>query len=363
MIQPNKPQASEMKRIRILGGGIAGLTAAINLKIAGIAVEVHERKGYCGKHTNDFQFLENWTFKDDALDILKSLHIPTDFYVKPRYSQHVVSPSGKMYVGTSNQPVTYLVKRGSSSDSIDRSIQSQCIQLGIKLLFHSTLQAQEADIIATGIKKPSYVATGLMFTCEQEDKSVLLFDDSLSKQFYSYFVVNDHVGEITCVNPVNHKDHVIRLEKTVQRFEEIFAIKIENIIERFSAPLSFDPLNPARINNQYIVGEAAGFQDCFMGFGMLYAFKSGYLTAKSIIEGLDYQQLVNREILKSIRTSVRNRKLFEKLSNRGYERLIKTLNSRNPIIRNLLGGDDLRQILKKLYNHSLSCFLHPMLFW
>jgi len=352
-----------MNCVKILGGGIAGLTAAINLKRAGVDVEVHERKSYCGRHTSDFQFLENWTFKDDALDILRNMNIQTDFYVKPRHTQETISPSGKMYFGTSKKPITYLVKRGRSKDSIDRSIESQCLQLDIKLLFNSKLKAQEADIIATGIKKPNFIATGVMFPCEHEYRSVLIFDDCLSKEFYSYFVVNDNVGEITCVNPVNQKDHVVRLEHTVKRCEETFAIKIENIIERFSAPLSFEPLNRVRINNQYFVGEAAGFQDCFMGFGMLYAFKSGYLAAKSIIDNLDYNQLINREILKPIQISCANRVLWEKLSNRGYERLINLLNSRNPIVKSFLGGDDLRLILKKLYNRSLSYFLRPLLFW
>lgn len=352
-----------MKNIKIIGGGIAGLTAAINLKKAGADVEVHERKSYCGKHTRDFQFLENWTFKDDALDILRNMNIQTDFYVKPRHTQEAMSPSGKMYFGTSKKPITYIVKRGRSKDSIDRSIESQCLQLGIKLVFNSKLTTREADIIATGIKKPNFIATSVMFPCEHEYRSVLIFDDSLSEEFYSYFVLNDNVGEITCVNPVNHKDHIVRLEKTVKRCEKIFAIKIKNGAERFSAPLSFDPLKQARINDQYFVGEAAGFQDCFMGFGMLYAFKSGYLAAKSIIDNLDYNQLINREILKPIHVSCVNRVLWEKLSNSGYERLINLLKCRNPIVKSFFGGDDLRLILKKLYNRSLSCFLRPLLFW
>ena len=352
-----------MKNIKIIGGGIAGLTAAINLKKAGVDVEVHERKSYCGKHTSDFQFLENWTFKDDALDILRNMNIQTDFYVKPRHSQEAMSPSGKVYFGISKKPITYLVKRGRSEDSIDRSIESQCLQLGIKLVFNSKLTTQEADIIATGIKKPNFIATSVMFPCEHEYRSALIFDDSLSKEFYSYFIVNDNMGEITCVNPVNNKDHIVRLEKTVKRCEKFFAIKIKNIIERFSAPLSFDPLKQAHLNDQYLVGEAAGFQDCFMGFGMLYAFKSGYLAAKSIIDNLDYNQLINKEILKPIQVSCANRILWEKLSNRGYERLINLLNSRNPIVKSLLGGDDLRLILKKLYNRPLSYFLRPLLFW
>jgi flavin-dependent dehydrogenase len=165
------------------------------------------------------------------------------------------------------------------------------------------------------------------------------------------------------VNPIGIKDHRVRSENTVNRFEEILSIKVEKISEKFSAPLNFDPLHQTPLNNQYFVGEAAGLKDCLMGFSMLYAFKSGYLAAKSIIENLDYHQLLNIEILKPIKISAANRVLFEKLSNKRYERLINLLNSRSPIIRSLFGGNDLRLIMKKLYNHSLSHILRPLLFW
>jgi flavin-dependent dehydrogenase len=352
-----------MKSIKILGGGIAGLTAAINLKRAGIDVEVHERKEACGKRTNDFQFLENWTFGEDALEIVKGMHIRTDFYIKPHYTQGAISPSGNKYVGTSNRPVCYLIKRGKDEDSLDRSLASQCRQSDIKLVYNSGLKRSEADIIATGIKRPAFICTGILFPCELHDHSYLLFDNDLSDKFYSYFVANDQVGEIVSINPVGYKDHLKRLDKTVARFEEILSIKIEKISERFAAPLSFEALNPAVANYQYFVGEAAGFQDALMGFGMLYAFKSGYLAAKSIVEDIDYQQLLDKEIMRPIRVSAINRVLFEKFTNQGYERLINILNSQNPVIRKFKGGRTLRQFLKKLYNHSMSYFLRPLLFW
>ena len=352
-----------MDNIKILGGGIAGLTAAMNLKTAGMDVEVHERKGACGKRTNDFQFLENWTFEEDVLDIVQSMNIRTDFYIKPHYTQGAISPSGNKYVGTSNRPVCYLIKRGKDGDSLDRSLESQCRQADIKLVYDSTLKRSEADIIATGIKRPAFICTGILFPCELHDHSYLLFDNDLSDKFYSYFVANDHVGEIVSINPVGYKDHLNRLDKTVERFEKILSIKIEKITEKFSAPLSFDARKQAFVNNQYFVGEAAGFQDALMGFGMLYAFISGYLAAKSIIEDIDYQQLLDQEIMKPIRVSAVNRVLFEKFTNQGYERLIKVLNSQNPVIRKFKGGRTLRQFLKKIYNHTMSHFLRPLLFW
>ena len=51
-----------VRTVLIAGGGIAGLTCAINLAARGIPVEIHEAKRYCGKAIRDFEFLENWTF-------------------------------------------------------------------------------------------------------------------------------------------------------------------------------------------------------------------------------------------------------------------------------------------------------------
>jgi len=120
-----------MKTIKILGGGISGLTAAITLKKAGFNVEIHEIKKYCGKHTNDFQFLENWTSKENILDYLKRIGIKIDFYTKPLYSQEILSPSLKSYNGISKNVLMYLIKRGKSGDSIDSSLCRDTVRFSV----------------------------------------------------------------------------------------------------------------------------------------------------------------------------------------------------------------------------------------
>ncbi len=352
-----------MKTIRIIGGGLSGLTAAINLKRAGIDVEVHERKKFCGKHTHDFQFFENWTFEKDALAILQDLNIQTGFYIKPWYSLEFISPSLKKCLKRSSQPLMYLVKRGPMEDSIDYALQKQAITAGIPIHFNSKLKTEEADIIATGIKEPTVIIMGITFPFDHSDKALTLFDDDLSFKFYSYFIVNDKVGEITSINPTARKDHTARLDLTVKRFEELLNFKINTVIHRFTGAASLFFLNNAKINNQYLIGEASGFQDCLTGFGMMYAFKSGYYAVRSIIENNDFDRLWQAEMLKPLKASRANRFLFEKLSNDGYEKLVDMLGSQNAVIAKLLGGDDFQLVLKKLYNHSLSYLLRPLLFW
>jgi flavin-dependent dehydrogenase len=352
-----------MKTVKIIGGGIAGLTAAINLKRAGMNVEVHERKGFCGKPTRDFQFLENWTFEEDSLVILCNLNIKRDFYVKPWYSLEFMSPSLNKCLKRSSQPVMYLLKRGPMEGSIDHALQKQAIDANIPVVFESKLAANDADIIATGRKNPNFIITGITFPFDHPDKAIVLFDDRLSLNMYTYFTVNDHVGQIVCINPAERKDHKARLDLCIEHFEKIFNYKISTISHRFAEPGSLFFLKNARSEDRYFVGEAAGFQDCLAGFGMMYAFKSGYHAAQSIIKDDDYDRRWQTDILKPMEVSRANRYLFERLSNDGYEKLVKMLDSQNPVIVKLLGGDDLQYILEKLYNHSLSNLLRPIVFW
>ena len=329
------------------------MTAAINLKRAGVDVEVHERKRFCGKHSNDFQFLENWTFEDDALAILQNLNIDTDFYIKPWYSLELISPSLKRCLKRSSQPLMYLVKRGPMEDSIDHALQKQATNANIPIIFRSKLNADDADIVATGISKPTFIVTGITFPFDHPDKAIALFDDNLSLKIYSYFIVNDNIGEIASINPADRKDHKTRFNLAVKRFEEILNFKVTTITYRFGAPGNLYFLKQAKINNQYLVGEAAAFQDCLAGFGMMYAFKSGYFAARSIIENCDYDRLWQEDFIKPMEISVRNRQIFQKPSNRGYHTLVDVLNSENKAIRKLLSGNELRLILKKVYNYSI----------
>ena len=352
-----------MNTIKILGGGISGLTAAIKLKGAGIDVEVYERKRFCGKRTGDFQFLENWTFESDTIDILKDLNILTNFYIKPWHSLEIISPSLKKCLKTSSRPLMYLVKRGREADSIDYALQTQAAEVGIPITFCSKLNIRKADIIATGIKKPTFIVNGISFPFDHPDKAIALLDDRLSFKIYSYFIVSDHRAQIVSINPVGRKDHKVRFDLTVKRFEEILNYKITTIGRRFAGPGSLYYSKSAKMNNQYFIGEAAGFQDCLLGFGLVYAFKSGYHAARSIIENDDFDRRWQVDMLKPMKVSRSNRLLYERLSNNGYEKVVHILGSRDPLILKLLGGDDFQLILRRLYNQDLSYFLRPILLW
>jgi len=350
-----------MDTVKILGGGIAGLTAAINLKKAGFPVRVHERKSFCGKSTGDFQFLENWTFDGDVLELLQQMNIAVDFYVKPRFAQEIRGPGRQKYVGRSSRPLMYLVKRGPVPDSIDQALCRQAQALGVEIVYRARRQPDRVHIVATGRKKPTFLALGVRFDLDHPDHAVVLLDDRLSDKFYSYLVVNDGRAVIVCVNPAGTRGRRQRLERTVQAFEQMLGISVPRQVEKFAAAGCFYYMPAAGKKNRIFVGEAAGFQDCLAGFGMLYAVKSGYHAACSLIENRDYDRRWRRDMEAPMRVSIRNRRLYEQLGNDGYVRLIEALNSKNPLVRLLRGGNDLRRILKRAYNHSFPRLLHPFL--
>jgi hypothetical protein len=96
------------------------------------------------------------------------------------------------------------------------------------------------------------------------------------------------------------------------------------------------------------VGESAGFQDQLWGFGMRYAVLSGYLAAKSLMDGKDYDMLWKRELRPMIETSLVNRYLFEKFGHTGYRYLVKRFGEGNPC-----------EFLRKHYNYFF--FKHLLL--
>ncbi len=356
--------------IKIKGGGIAGLTAALNLKKDGFNVEVHEKGEHCGKRNPGFQFLENWTLEKNVLDFLEEIHVDRDFYCKEWNYQEFLSPTSKSYVGKSDEALLYLVKRGPEEDSIDSSLERQTTNSGIGIIYKSNLDNKEADIIARGAGKPiAFSVEGKRFELERPDMSIVLLDNTLSHNSYSYFIVNDGKAEIACCNPPCRQDRKQRFEATVRKFEEILKTKIGKG-KHFSDVVSFgnypekrditclNKCSPTtKKDNTYYVGEAAGFQDYLGGFGMVYAFQSGYYAAKSISEKTDYDELWKSGFQRQLRTSLRNRILYDKLSNKDFEAVICVLKCRNYLLEKLQRKDDFRSTMRKFYGGSIDSAL------
>ncbi len=119
--------------IKILGAGIAGLTASINLAKGGFGVTVFEKSSMVGsRFHNDFQSLENWSDETDALEILKSLSLKTDFWNKGFKETTIYTDLQKKFIARDADNLFYLVRRGPV-DSLDESLKNQALDVGVEI--------------------------------------------------------------------------------------------------------------------------------------------------------------------------------------------------------------------------------------
>ena len=96
------------------------------------------------------------------------------------------------------------------------------------------------------------------------------------------------------------------------------------------------------------VGEAAGLQDFLWGFGMRYALRSGFLAARSMIDGTDYEKEANKEFRNNLRAGIVNRYLWENARKNDF----------SPLINN---SELVRKSLRSFYNYNpLQRIIYPL---
>lgn len=339
------------RQIKILGAGISGLTAGINLAKNGFDVTIFEKAhSIGGRFHNDFQGLENWSHEKDVLEILKDASIETNFWAKGIKEISIFTDLKKEFLLKDKENLFYIVERGPKK-SLDESLRDQAYSSGIKIQFNSNLSEKNCQIIATGPspKKLFAVAKGATFDTDAEESVVLILNDRLAFKGYTYFIAANERATLATVLFNNFSKTNLCFKKSLDKIKELKIFKISNM-KYFGGCGGFNINKSNMLNQNICVGEAAGFQDLLLGFGMKYAFLSGYIAAKSIIEGESYDLLWKDLFLNKLKASVSNRFAYELFGEAGYNYLVKqAMNSKNP-----------RAWLKNFYSYSLSRrFVYP----
>ena len=341
-----------MRTIRIAGGGIAGLTCAINLADRGIPVEVHEAKRYCGKGIRDIEYLDNWSLEEDALDTLARCRIDPTFDHHAVYSFKAYSPSLREVTVSARSPLMYRVWRGPVPGSIDESLERQAKDRGVCIRYASKLPEEEATVVAWGPRKPNILIAGIEFHTPAPDRIEVLTDEACAPEFYAYRILESGRGIIVTAYPAHRKHGRHLLERTIHRFQGIQAVPMGGV-RRFGYGGALRLPTTAVRGGRLYVGEAAGFQDCLFGFGMRYAMLSGHLAARALAEGKDYDRLWREAFGHQLSVGARNRHVYRLLGNPGYEAMIRILASRNPVVAALRHGRDTREFLAHVYTKRM----------
>jgi flavin-dependent dehydrogenase len=327
--------------IKIAGAGPSGLSAAINLAKAGFDVEVFESGGDCGhRFGGDLQGLENTSDKEDVLDELKRMNIGINFDFTA-FTEIVIIGDKKKCVLKDKMPI-YIVKRGSVKGSLDQGLKKQAVDNGVKIHFNSTVSKDDVDIIATGPagKEAFAVDTGIVFETDMKDIAVGLINTRANVKAYAYFIVTNGYGCICTMLA----DKFQRLNQCFEEAKKIFTghykFEIRNP-RKVGGVGTFSTKDNFEIGGKYLVGEAAGIQDVFGGFGIRDSIRSGYMAARCMIEHKSYQQEAKNYFGPMRKPTVVKRFLYEMMShNRIYDVIIGQLDKNNGIFNKL--NNDMR---------------------
>ncbi len=298
-----------MKKTTIAGAGPSGLCAAISLAHAGFEVQVREKEKDAGtRWIGSFQCLENTSCNEDFLEMLERMGIKKDFYCKPLYGVEVIDGKGARHSFFSARPLWYIIRRGNEKGMLDYSLEKQAIKAGVQLRFDK--EAKGADIIATGPSSAEGIAREMVFETNAKDQFLLLLDNKIAPKGYAYLLIADKTATL-CVAIMEDFAGINKyFELARSKLMQIspFSVKNQKYKTNF---VSFHIPSSAKRDSSLLVGEAAGFQDFVFGFGLRYAFLSGYLAAKSIIDRKDYDAMWKKEFGSRLELGILNRALYE----------------------------------------------------
>lgn len=346
--------------VKILGAGLAGLSAAINLTLGGREVEVFERKSDVGEQIKqNYQCLLSTRGKPDSY--FKQFNLKPQCSVFPLSKAILVTRTRDVSVSI-KEPVIFYLRGGK--DSLEYGLYRQAKDLGIRFFFNEKKDPSEMDIVATGRKRCDMVAFGCIYEDLDFPRDTYLYmhDDRYSPRGWYLYILPLPGNRFKVVNCTSqpHVKQTRRLYFKAIREKEILRKYIGDAepVETFGGfgGCHF-PRSAVKGKTKYI-GEAAGFQDPFRGFGMNYAMESGFLVARAILEGKDYDRLWKSHLKPRIKTDLFRRYAMVVFGDKAIEHVFKNLENGGEVDFNKVATGGLTgKVLKELF-YRLAIFRH-----
>lgn len=313
-----------MNTVTIAGAGPAGLAAALSAVRAGARARVLERRAAVGaRFHGDFQGIENWSTRGDALRELADLGVSPTFECTPFHECVVFDPEGREYRCESDQPLWYQVRRGREPGTLDHALERQARAAGVEIeLRNSVSGLSDGGVVAHGPRRADAIAVGYVFETDAPDSAFVALSDDLAASGYAYQLVCRGRGTVAACLFADFHNEQTYLERTTRFFKERTGVSIDRS-RRFGGfgNMTIDGvLHRGRLS---FAGEAAGLQDPLFGFGIRYALVSGALAGRAHARRApeQYAGECRRRLVRLVRTGFVNRALFVRAGARGYRRL------------------------------------------
>jgi len=298
------------KTVRILGAGLSGLSAAINLALNDVNVVVYERRNSVGCQSNtNFQVLQGE--HRQPKEYLAELNLKPEFNSFSLQKVFFSTQSRDMNL-TLKEPL-YLIQRGGSG-SLEYGLYKQALDLDVEFKFNQNVNESQVDIVATGPRRVEAAGYGEIYenTSFPKDHFFMMYDDKYSPRGWYLYAVpyDDKIVLMNCLFQPYVSQAKTLLKKAIKEkkiLREIVGnkkpLEVTGGFGNASIPKT------AVVDGRYYVGEAAGFQDPFRGFGMKFALESGKMAADAITKNLDYDRMWRKQFTPQIKANL-SRRLF-----------------------------------------------------
>jgi flavin-dependent dehydrogenase len=307
--------------IRIAGGGLSGLSAAKTLAEAGKRVEVFEKNSEVGSRELEVKALRNYGEGDR--NVLQMIRKDYGIDIRPDkeiYRVDKYTPSlHKTTVVSDHEPILYTVKCGSQKDSLHSQLLKSAERAGARIRYRSNLRDRDADIVATGPHRNDALVVGGVYDNVEADpyKVHMFYNNRYSPNGYICLLPHEkHEFTILSVAFFTDKTNsqLMDMLESAYTENEVLSQMMDssNLVHPISGHFSFDIPRRKLTRNRIHVGEKGGFQDFSRAFGVKQALVSGYLGAKSIVDGHSFHDLISDHLFHDIKESFKNRIKFQK---------------------------------------------------
>jgi len=285
----------------------------------------------------DWDASENWTSPEELPDFLERIGIETSrFAHQGQRAFSVIDPYGKSYDLATERPLFYIIKRGATPGGLESALQSQAQEMGIPIEYNTPCAPGQADIWAGGTfgQGSLVLSTGITFKTDHPDQVCVIVDPSIAPRAYAYLVTIQGEGTLAVVLTEARKEANAYLERAIDVFKRSTGIEIREPHKSGGSGGDMAAFRHGR--NDFVIGEAGGYQDFLWGFGIRHAFATGYLAAQAILNGQDWQAVADEHVRPLVMASMVNRWLYDRVPTRGYAMLVRRFAS-SPDLNALIG--------------------------
>jgi hypothetical protein len=305
-----------MSKIIIVGAGLSGMTAGINLARDGYEVEIWDMGKSLGgvaldqeaKMKKTIVLADMTPFDIERLSHYLGFDLMPDKEKSNNIDYFTPLPSARFYISGKKSDMHYpedlhmsLVERGPRSSSLDSHLYHTALSTGVKFRFNVAVESKKdfaelppGSIIATGMLKNSFIALDLPFVPayayvavkelnNYHGQKTIVYLDKYTKDYGYFTIINGIGGAILFQRGARISAEAQAWFPRRLKEDEGLDFTDWRTIEDYVATPTGSLFNPRLFHDRFILtGTLAGVQDPSWVIGVHGALVSGKIAAMAV---------------------------------------------------------------------------------